>query len=141
MMKGTSVMLSVLLSIALLTVSCTKQNIGGETGEVGGEKGQGSESGMMWGINDLAEEFVSGIRLILVYDAPSGSFTGFIENTTIDIVRQVRVKVQIFDAAGNSKVYGPTIPVDMASGDVRDVSIPAPQAGNFVTFSMFPEVG
>ena len=138
-MKNTSVVLALIISIALLSTSCTKESVGGAPGETSGEPDH--DTVMMWGINDLAEEIVDGIRLILVYDTPSGSFIGFIENTTIDVVRQVRVKVQIFDAAGNSKIYGPTTPVDMVSGDVRNVSIPAPQSGNFLTFSMFTEVG
>lgn len=138
-MKNTSVVLTLIISIALLSTSCTKESVSGVLGETSGEPNH--DTVMMWGINDLAEEIVSDIRLILVYEAPSGSFIGFIENTTIDVIRQVRVNVQIFDASGNSKVYGPTSPVDMASGDVRNVTVPAPQSGNFETFSMFLEVG
>ena len=138
-MKSASIVLTFMISVVLLSASCAKENVGVVPGGTSDEKGQ--ETDMMWGINDLAEELVNGIRLILIYDAPSGSFKGFIENTTIDVVRQVRVKVEIFDASGNSKVYGPTSPVDMASGDVRNVTIPAPQSGNFETFKMYPEVG
>lgn len=138
-MKSVSIVLTFMISSVLLGTSCTKESVGGIP--VGTSDEEDQEIGMVWGINDLAEEIVNGIRLILIYDAPSGSFKGFIENTTIDIVRQVRVKVQIFDEAGNSKVFGPTAPVDMASGDVRNVTLPAPQAGNFDTFKMYPEFG
>ena len=82
-MKSASIVLTLILSSVLLSTSCTKESVGGAP--VGTSDEEDQETGMVWGINDLAEEIVSGIRLILIYDAPSGSFKGFIENTTIDI--------------------------------------------------------
>lgn len=118
---------------------------GGEGNEGTGSEGNGgeagNESGLLWNSIDTADETVNGIRLKLAYDAATESFIGTLENINTLVAPQVRVEVHVFDAAGNSTEYGPTTPADMAPGEIRNVSLPVPGAGNFITFNMHPEVG
>lgn len=126
------------LSVAIVSTSCTKDN--GEGPEGSGGEG-GNESGVLWSCNETADETVNGVRLILDYDAANESFVGTVENLNTVTAPQVRVEVHVFDAAGNSTEYGPTAPGDMTPGEIREVVLPVPGAGNFVNFNMHPEVG
>ena len=53
-----------------------------------------------------------GARLILNYDSASNSFIGAVENTTNNVLSNVRIEVHI----SNGVELGPTTPVDMAPG-------------------------
>lgn len=146
----------VLLScVTVFTTSCNKEAIvgeGTEQGEAnhneGGGEGNhdeggegGNESGTLWSIDQTADETINGIQLILSYDMATQTFIGTLENKNTTTMPQVRVEVHIFDAAGNSTEYGPTAPADMAPGETRNVTLPTPGAGTFVSFNMHPEVG
>lgn len=134
---------SMFFLMTLVFTSCDKGNEmaeGPEGPEGSGGEG-GNESGVLWNAADTADEIVNGIRLILTYDAASNSFVGTVENLNTTIAPQVRVEVHVFDAAGNSTEYGPTTPADMNPGETRNVTLPVPGAGSFVTFNMHPEVG
>lgn len=113
----------------------------GEGGEGNGNGETGNESGTLWDRTATADETVNGIRLTLSFDEASQSFVGTLENINTVAVPQVRVETHVFDAVGNSIEYGPTTPADMAPGEIRMVTLPAPNAGAFVQFNMHPEVG
>ncbi len=78
----------------------------------------------------------AGARLILAYDAETNTFTGSVQNTTDATLRQVRVEVHL----SNGTELGPTTPVDLAPGQVVDITLPATDAP-FTTWSAHPEVG
>lgn len=113
-----------------------------EGSEGGGEHGNGSEgggeedSGAMLAPDETFDMVRGGARLILGYDAPSNTFTGTVENTTGGVLSRVRVEVHL----SNGVELGPTIPVDMAPGEVAAVSLPATQA-SFTGWVAHAEVG
>ena len=123
---------------------------GGEGSEGGGEHdpgaevskesvGVGGEEGS--GVNDLAldktlDAVRSGARLILNYDAPGNSFRGTVENTTNGVLDRVRVEVHL----SNGAELGPTVPTDMAPGEVLGISLQATPA-SFTGWTAHAEVG
>ena len=115
---------------------------GGEGAEGGGESGsEGSGGGEEAGANMLAPDETfdmvrGGARLIMSYDAPSNSFNGTVENTTTNILRQVRIEVHL----SNGVELGPTTPIDMAPGEVRTVDMAATAAA-FTGWTPHAEVG
>ena len=98
---------------------------GGEgSGSEGAEGSGGSEEGS--GASQLApdetfDETRGGARLVMVYDAPTNSFRGIVENTTGNTVTNVRIEVHL----SNGTELGPTTPVDMAPGEVMRVTLPS----------------
>ena len=78
----------------------------------------------------------AGTRLILEYDAAANAFTGTVENTTEATLGRVRVEVHL----SNGIELGPTTPVDLAPGQVADVTLPA-SSQPFDTWSPHAEVG
>ena len=113
---------------------------GGEGGnDSGGESsGSGSEegSGATLALDETYDEVRGGARLILNYDAASNAFTGTVENTTGNVLSNVRVEVHL----SNGTELGPTTPVDMAPGEVLKVNLPATQA-SFTGWIAHAEVG
>ena len=115
---------------------------GGEGIEGGGESGsEGSGGGEEAGANMLAPDETfdmvrGGARLIMSYDAPSNSFKGTVENTTGNVLRQVRIEVHL----SNGVELGPTTPIDMAPGEVRTVDMAATAAA-FTGWTPHAEVG
>ena len=115
---------------------------GGEGAESGGESGsEGSGGGEEASANMLAPDETfdmvrGGARLIMSYDAPSNSFKGTVENTTSNILRQVRIEVHL----SNGVELGPTTPIDMAPGEVRTVDMAATAAA-FTGWTPHAEVG
>lgn len=113
---------------------------GGEgSGSEGAEGSGGSEEGS--GANQLApnetfDEVRGGARLILNYDATSNAFIGTVENTTNNTLTNVRIEVHL----SNGTELGPTIPVDMARGQVLAVDLPSTQA-SFTGWVAHAEVG
>jgi hypothetical protein len=150
-MKQSIGIFALILALFFSITSCNKINeniFGGESGteqgegpENGGSGEAGNESGTLWNKNQTADEIVNGIRLILKYDPAKGAFVGTMENLNTTMAPQARVEAHIFDAAGNSTEYGPTTPTDLAPGQIVNVILPTPGAGNFVKFNMHPEVG
>lgn len=92
----------------------------GEGGE-GANGSNGEESGTTLTLTEQYDTVRKGVRLILVYDADSNAFTGTVENTTTSTLQQVRVEVHL----SNGVELGPTTPVDLAPGQIVDVSLTA----------------
>ena len=111
---------------------------GGEQGVRGESGGSGSEeaSGVNLAPNETFDAVRGGAHLILNYDAGDNSFIGTVENTTANILNQVRVEVHL----SNGTELGPTAPVDMAPGQVMMVKLHAtPEA--FTGWITHAEVG
>ena len=70
------------------------------------------------------------------YDATSNAFVGTVENTTGNILSNVRIEVHL----SNGTELGPTTPVDMAPGEVLRVNLPA-TAAPFTGWIAHAEVG
>ena len=96
---------------------------GGEQGVRSDSGGSGSEeaSGASMALSETFDAVRSGARLFLYYDAGANAFVGTVENTTGNLLSQVRVEVHLSDGAE----LGPTNPVDMAPGQVTLVKLPA----------------
>ena len=115
----------------------------GEGGEGSGEHGNGSESGeegeesgTQFALGETFDQIRAGARLILSYDSTANAFTGTVENTTGGTLSRVRVEVHL----SNGIELGPTTPVDLAPGQVADVTLPA-GSQPFASWSAHPEVG
>ena len=93
----------------------------GEHGTEGENDGEGEESGTRLALDEIYDTVRNGARLILRYDSASNSFVGTVENTTDNILRRVRVEVHL----SNGTELGPTTPVDLAPGEVIDVTVSA----------------
>ena len=107
----------------------------------GSEGGEGSGGGEEATANQLARDETfdmvrSGARLILSYDAASNAFKGTVENTTNNVLRQVRIEVHL----SNGAELGPTTPIDLAPGEKVAVNLPATAAA-FTTWVAHAEVG
>ena len=93
---------------------------GGEgSNESGGEEG----SGATLALDETFDETRGGARLVMSYDAPSNSFNGTVENTTNNTLSNVRIEIHL----SNGTELGPTTPVDLASGEIQAVNMPATQ--------------
>ena len=115
----------------------------GEGGEGSGEHGNGSESGeegeesgTQFALGETFDQIRAGARLILSYDSTANAFTGTVENTTGGTLSRVRVEVHL----SNGIELGPTTPVDLAPGQVAEVTLPA-GSQPFASWSAHPEVG
>ena len=86
--------------------------------------------------DETFDEVRGGARLILKYDATSNAFIGTVENTTSNILDRVRVEIHL----SNGTELGPTIPVDMAPGQMLAVDLPSTQAA-FTGWVAHAEVG
>ncbi len=93
----------------------------GEHGTEGENDGEGEESGTRLALDEIYDTVRNGARLILRYDSASNTFVGTVENTTENILRRVRVEVHL----SNGTELGPTTPVDLAPGEVIDVTVSA----------------
>jgi hypothetical protein len=109
----------------------SSEHDGGEENDDGGE-----ESGTQFAKGDTFDEVRAGARLILSYDSAANAFTGTVENTTVGTLSRVRVEVHL----SNGIELGPTTPVDMAPGQIVDITLPA-STQPFSTWSAHPEVG
>ncbi len=112
---------------------------GSESGEHGGgsESGEGDEeSGTQFELGETFDEVRAGARLVLSYDSDANAFLGTVENTTGATLSRVRVEVHL----SNGTELGPTTPVDLAPGQVVDVTLPA-TSEPFTSWSAHPEVG
>ncbi len=111
---------------------------GGEGGGEGTESGGAGEEGSanMLAPDETFDMVRSGARLILSYDAASNSFKGTVENTTNGVLTRVRIEVHL----SNGTELGPTIPVDMAPGQMLAVNLPSTQA-SFSGWVAHAEVG
>lgn len=136
-------LLPALLGVLVLTIAnCSDDSDSGEHDRGAGEHSEGSgpdegeESGTQFGLGDIYDEVRTGARLVISYDAPANVFTGSVENTISDTLREVRVEVHL----SNGIELGPTSRVDLAPGQVVDISLAATEE-SFTTWSAHPEVG
>ena len=96
----------------------------------------GTESGGWYGYSSLSEGptpppdaalidtvqyHVEGAHLVLSYDFATNAFIGTVENTTETTLHRVRVEIHL----SNGTTLGPTSPVDLASSQVVEVTLPA----------------
>lgn len=108
----------------------------------GGEaRGEGTGGGEEAAANQLAPDETfdmvrSGARLVLSYDAGSNAFKGTVENTTNNVLQQVRIEVHL----SNGAELGPTIPIDLGPGEKVDIILPATAAA-FTSWVAHAEVG
>ena len=112
---------------------------GSESGEHGGgaeSSESGEESGTQFGPNETFDEVRAGARLVLSYDPDANAFIGTVENTTGAALSRVRVEVHL----SNGTELGPTPPIDLAPGQVVDVTLPATKRA-FTSWNAHPEVG
>ena len=110
-----------------------------ESGEhsEGAEGSEGAEeSGTQYTKADTYDETRGGARLLLTYDADQDAFVGTVENTTDDLLDQVRIEVHL----SNGVELGPTTPGDLPAGQTGEVILPA-DGEQFQTWSAHPEVG
>lgn len=105
-----------------------------DSGEAHAEEGEGA--GMLIGVNDTYDEVHHGARLVLNYDAQSGSFRGTVENITEQTLEKVRVEVLL----SNGKGLGPTLATDLAPGQKMPVQLMA-TGQRFTMWNAHPEVG
>ena len=108
----------------------------GEHSEEGREGDEGEESGTQYTKADSYDETRAGVRLLLAYDPDQDAFVGTVENTTDDLLDQVRIEVHL----SNGVELGPTTPGDLQAGQTGEVILPA-DGEQFQTWSAHPEVG
>ena len=110
---------------------------GGEgAGGEGGAPGSEEASGANLAPDETYDAVRGGARLILNYDAAGNAFTGTVENTTGNVLTNVRIEVHL----SNGTELGPTTPVDLAPGQVMDVNLPS-TAAPFTDWIAHAEVG
>ena len=113
-----------------------EHNESSESGEhSSGPESDGEESGTQFTLSETFDEVRAGARLVLSYDSNANAFIGRVENTTGSALRQVRVEVHL----SNGTELGPTTPVDLAPGEVVDITLPA-TSQPFASWSAHPEV-
>ena len=108
---------------------------GGE-GSESGASGSEEASGATLAPEETFDAVRCGARLVLNYDAGSNAFVGTVENTTNNVLSQVRIEVHL----SNGTELGPTTPMDMAPGAVATVNLPSTQAP-FTGWIAHAEVG
>lgn len=108
---------------------------GGESA-AGGVPGSEEASGANLAPDETFDAVRSGARLILNYDAASNAFTGTVENTTANVLTNVRIEVHL----SNGTELGPTTPVDLAPGQTMNVILPSTPA-SFTDWIAHAEVG
>ena len=112
---------------------------GGESAsEAGGSGDSGSEeaNGTTLAPDATFDAVRGGARLILNYDAASNAFQGTVENTTGNVLGQVRIEVHL----SNGAELGPTAPMDLSPGEVASVNLPSTPA-SFAGWIAHAEVG
>ena len=96
---------------------------GGEGGSESGGSGSEEGSSATMAPDATYDAVRGGARLILNYDAASNAFQGTVQNTTGGVLTNVRIEVHL----SNGTELGPTVPVDMAPGQVLLVNLPSTQ--------------
>ncbi len=117
---------------------------GGESSGEHGSGGEGSEGGAAGSeeggsglaLDETFDMVRAGARLIMSYDAASNAFVGTVANTTDATLTRVRIEVHL----SNGIELGPTTPVDLASGEILDVVLPA-STQSFDSWTPHAEVG
>ena len=94
------------------------------------------ESGTELALDESYDKVRNGARLRLSYDAESNIFIGSVENTTGNILKQVRVEVHL----SNGTELGPTTPADLNPGERIEIRLEATNE-DFDGWTAHPEVG
>ena len=129
LMDGRRRILFTILAILAIAVSaCASDGGAVTTGE--------EESGTEFELDESYDAVRNGARLVLHHDAQSNAFLGFVENTTENTLKQVRVEVHL----SNGVELGPTTPADLDPGERIDVSLAA-TSKDFDGWTAHPEVG
>ncbi|MDE2898373.1 MAG: hypothetical protein OXO54_08620 [Chloroflexota bacterium] len=112
---------------------------GGEgAGGEGGAPAAGSEeaSGATLAPDATFDAVRSGARLILNYAPAQQAFVGTVQNTTSNVLGQVRIEVHL----SNGVELGPTTPVDLQAGQAIPIELPS-TTGSFTGWIAHAEVG
>ena len=108
---------------------------GGREGSESGASTDGEEDGTAYALDETYDRVRGGARLILAYEAASNSFSGTVENTTNELLQNVRVEVHL----SNGVELGPTSAIDLAPGEQVEVIL---EANNiFDSWTAHAEVG
>ena len=121
--------LTVIVVLLIVVIGCSKSE------KPSMDDGK-EESGTELALDATYDQTRNGARLILNYDPHSNSFKGTVENTTNEILKQVRVEVHL----SNGKELGPTTPADLAPSEKKDVQLLA-DSTDFDGWTAHPEVG
>lgn len=97
---------------------------------------EGEESGESLALDETYDVIRKGARLILRYDEAGDAFVGTVQNTTEDVLNRVRIEVHL----SNGTELGPTTPVDLAPGQIVEVSLTATEE-TFTGWTPHAEVG
>ena len=110
----------------------------GAGGEGGAPAAAGSEeaSGATLAPDATFDAVRSGARLILNYAPAQQAFTGTVQNTTSNVLGQVRIEVHL----SNGVELGPTTPVDLPAGQAIPIELPS-TTGSFTGWIAHAEVG
>lgn len=121
---------------------------GGSGGEGGGESGEGSHAEGGGGSGEERSpitpigQSIAGTRQGQTYDfsfdAMTDLFEGTVENTSMSVVCASRAEIHVGTDAGVVEL-GPTIPQDLAPGDMLNVVMYLHPPGQAVTYSLHPE--
>lgn len=82
---------------------------------------KGEESDMRMGLDETYDQLRKGTRLVLSYNKETGSFTGSVQNTTEEMLPQIRVEIHL----SNGTELGPTTPVDLDPGQSQSIELSA----------------
>jgi hypothetical protein len=116
-----------------------QQNSHDNTGESEHEEThdqEGEESGTQLGLEETYDQPRKGTRLILSYNSEASSFTGSVENTTKEVLPNVRVAVHL----SNGTELGPTTPVNLDAGQSKSIELTA-TGEQFDQWSAHAEIG
>ncbi len=94
------------------------------------------ESGTELALDETYDKVRKGARLIMNYDSQSNTFKGSVENTTDEVLKQVRVEVHL----SNGNELGPTPAFDLKPGEKRNVAFVV-TIKDFDKWTAHPEVG
>jgi hypothetical protein len=108
-----------------------------KTGKQGAEK-EGEETGAKLALNAPYVKVQNSARFLLNYDPQTTSFAGTVTNATAN-KKLTRVSVSI--RLSNGSVLGPTVPLDLAPGQVLPVRLAAVGESAFTEYSVYPAVG
>lgn len=82
---------------------------------------ESGESNEQLELDETYDQLRRGTRLTLSYTEETGLFTGSVENTTEELLPQVRVVVHL----SNGTELGPTTPVDLDPGQSQSIELSA----------------
>ena len=135
---------ALMLTTAVLAGS--NENQGGEGGEnhAGGESreqslgqtGDNEAGAIQLTKSQTYDQVKGGARLIVAYDAAQNAFSGTVENTLTQVLRNVRVEIHL----SNGTELGPEFYGNMAPGEIRAITLSSSNAA-FASWTAHPETG